>query len=244
MHDVSDKKGGSQTTDTHRLELENDEIRRLYKEKVSRHWRTHNTSSQMTRRVNKPCSLILTRSKTRNEFLYGPQMAVPVPQSRSDTEPSTLLHGGLRRGLEDALDTKCSSLNIASQYGATNPLLGQQRQVGYQYPPETVPKAPDKQNSGLEEAINAKRSYMNIIPHRELTNASMSTHRGSMKSYPPYIVPKAPDKWPCRINDRQNVEVHNAPQTVVVDGVKHHPLYKRDVLQRQQSVRATSRSEP
>jgi hypothetical protein len=96
MHDVSDEKGGSQMTDTRRLELENDEIRHLYKEKVSRHWTTRNTSSQMTRRVNEPCSLIPTRSKTRNEFLYGPQMAVPVPQSCSDTEPSTLLHGGLR----------------------------------------------------------------------------------------------------------------------------------------------------
>jgi hypothetical protein len=68
-----------------------------------------------------------------------------------------------------------SNSNVASQYGATNSSLGQQRQVGYQYPPETAPKAPDKRSPGLEEAINAKRLYMNIVPSRELTNVSMSS---------------------------------------------------------------------
>jgi hypothetical protein len=43
-------------------------------------------------------------------------------------------------------------------------------------------------------------------------------------------------KWTCHIYDRQNVEVHNAPQTVVLDGVKHHLLHKQDVFQCQQSL--------
>jgi hypothetical protein len=75
MHNVSDEKGGSQTMDTHHLELENDETCCLHKEKISKHGTTHATSPQVSERGDEPVSPVPMCSKTRNEFLSGPQTA-------------------------------------------------------------------------------------------------------------------------------------------------------------------------
>jgi hypothetical protein len=232
---VLDEERGSETASMRRLQLEGNEYRRLLTKRNGEQWTTHPTSSQMNDEGNEPVSLVPTRSKTRNEIRSGPQTAETLHQSRSIPEKGTLLHGELKRSLGEAINAKRSKSNVTSWYGMTKPSFGQQRWVGYQYPPETAPKAPDKRRTSLERAIHTRHSKSNEVGQCETTEPSLGQQERVGYKYPPVTAPRAPDKQACRIYDRQDVEVHNAPRTTEVDGVKHHPSHKRDAFQRQQS---------
>jgi hypothetical protein len=91
-----------------------------------------------------PASQHPTRSKMCNDKLNDPQMAGPSLQPQSNVGSCSLVPGELRQHLNGAVNVECSNLNIANQEELMDPSLEQQKQVRYEYPPATLPRAPDK----------------------------------------------------------------------------------------------------
>ena len=133
-------------------ERENDKNCCSLTKKINYTWTTHDTSSQIHVKGNEPFPQSPMHSRTRNEILYGPQMAISSLHSNLREGTPFLQSGGSpksgesRRHQNSVVNVQCSYTNIGLKDILTNASVTVQRGSMNSYPPSVIPKAPDKRD--------------------------------------------------------------------------------------------------
>ena len=144
------------------LQSRYDETCCLHEEKISIQWMTHDTSPQTHGEGYRPCPQSPTCSKTHNENLYSPQMAISSLHSNLREGTPFLQSGGspksreLRRHLNGVINTRCSHTSTETIEKLTRLSVYAQEQSTKSYSPVHAPKASDRQACHINDRQSTK----------------------------------------------------------------------------------------